>query len=229
MNEYASFIKTKFDQFKRKSAFAPLVCWPVCDDDGMIRAFLRPVTADFRITSPHYVSLFSQWRRENPTVSRGVFEITDERTERWLDNLVINRDDRILFMVVDLNGKELGHLGFSTFKYDEREAEVDYVLRGVKDTLPGLMYYAMIALMRLGLSELDLRVISLRVFADNEHAVKFYERCGFSITGRIPLYWSVLPDGEERWEEEPAHAGQEPGRFYSEMILNNAFIQSKMA
>ena len=186
---------------------------------------MKPVIKEYKVVAPHYIQMLSQWRKDNPIISLGAFEITDSRTERWLDNLVIGRDDRILFILEDLEGLEIGHLGYSSFDYSRKECEIDKVLRAVKAVVPGVMHFAMESLLYWGMSDLKLERIILKVLSDNHHAIKFYESLGFSYIGTIPLYKRRLSD-ETRWEEIPECEGQQPGKFYSVMLFDKSHLKS---
>ena len=136
---------------------------------------------EFRTVWPDLAVIFARWRNENPTMSSDKFIATCEGTAQWLDNMVISRDDRILFLILSLDGVKIGHIGYSSFNYEEKCCEVDAVLRGEKLSMPGMMTCALGALIHWGLNDLQLENIRLRVFDDNLHAIDFYKRNCFSI------------------------------------------------
>lgn len=195
---YEEQVTKKLNQYKRKQTSDKLVLIPILDAEERTIGFLRPITADFKTTIAGCVELLSVWRAENPTLSPTRFHVTHEGTERWMNHLVIDNDQRILFMVEDTGGNYIGHMGFAGFDYTARSAEVDLVLRGRKDTAYGLMEYAIRALVRWGIQELGLEHISLDVLWDNAHAISFYERCGFQKGELIPLTREDA-QGEIRW------------------------------
>ncbi len=186
------------DQYKRKSETDMLILVPILDNQGKTVGFLRPVTADYKVSIPNCVSLFSNWRKENPAISAARFEITDERTDTWLQKLIIHNDNRILFMVQDVSGKNIGHIGFAGFRDDIATAEVDSVLKGVKTGYPRFMEFAMYALLKWGREVMALKNFDLEVLWNNTHAIAFYERCGFVKDYLIPLERIELPD-ETKW------------------------------
>lgn len=219
MNTYKDFIKDTFDHYKCKHPFDLLKRIPVYDNENKICAFLRPITKDYKTTMPGCVSLLSKWRRENPTISTGTFEVADTRTEKWLENHVLGRDDRIIFMIVDLKGANIGHIGYASFDYENKKCEVDSVLRGVKGIYPGMMTFAMNSLLYWGISCLKLEHIRLKVFSDNTGAVKFYELCGFFFIRNIPLYKVILPE-EEKWDIAPDNYTGTIDKYYTEMAID---------
>lgn len=160
-------LKEKLNQYKRKRNSDNLILLPILDADKNTVGFLRPITADFKATINRCVELLSRWRAENPTLSPTRFHVTAEGTERWINNLVVDNDQRILFMVQDLRENYIGHMGFTGFDCAAQSAEVDLVVRGEKNVALGLMEYAVQALVRWGKRELGLRHISLDVLWDN--------------------------------------------------------------
>lgn len=217
LEDYSLFIKKTFDRYKGKSRHRPLKTLPIYDEERRICAYLRPITQNYRISLPECSELLGKWRQENPSIATGTFQVTRERTEKWLDMHIIDREDRILFLIVGLDGQFLGHMGFSSFDYEKKTCEVDAVLRGVKGLYPGLMRYAMRSLINWGIHELHLDHITLKVFSDNSHAIRFYEKCGFEFAKLIPLAKVVRP-GEEKWEICPWPQDTAPERYYAEMI-----------
>lgn len=217
MERFRKTVNRTLYAYKRKSKNDYLVLLPIYDKGAQVVAFLRPITKDFRVTTPECVALLSKWRVENPSIATGTFEVTHERTEKWLDNLVIENDNRILFLIQAIDGSYLGHIGFAAFDDKKEGAEIDSVLRGVKDTSPGLMEWAMETIMQWGKDVLRLKEISLKVFSDNLHAIAFYKRCGFREDILIPLIKVVLP-GEEKWEIATPEESAEAGRYYLQMI-----------
>ncbi len=163
-----------------------MTCIPVYDEKDRIQGWLRPVTRDYRVTMPWCTELFARWRNENPSMSSERFTATTDGTERWLDEQVIDRGDRILFLIVTVDGHNIGHIGFSSFGWEEKSCEVDAVLRGEKSTHPGLMTHAMRALLDWGLWDLQLEIIRLRVLPDNFHAIRFYRKNHFRIERENP-------------------------------------------
>lgn len=202
MQSFREFVKTTFDHLKCKAKNDPLVSLPVRNSSGKLIAFMTPIIQEYAVLDPKLPELLTRWRIENPTISTGKFIATSERTERWLDQLVVGRDDRLIFMIKSIDGVPLGHIGFSSFNYDDVSAEIDSVLRGVKEGYPGLMSLATEQLIQWGYQTLKLKSVTLSVYSDNESAVRFYERLGFVKTVVKPLYKIVLAD-EEKLEIAP--------------------------
>lgn len=184
--------------YKRKQAKDKLILIPILDSKENTVGFLRPLTADFNITIPDCVELLDRWRAENPTLSPSRFPITHERTRRWVKESIINNDRRILFLIQALDGRYVGHMGFTAICPEDSCAEIDLVVRGIKDVMPGLMGYAMEALIGWGKRELRLEHIAVMVLWDNIKGIEFYHRCGFEKEEVIPLL-KVEKENEINW------------------------------
>lgn len=179
MEAYETFVKAVFDSFKCMRRHDLLRCIPIYDEDEALVGYLRPITRDYRESLHGCAQQLALWRNANPSLSAEPFTATEETTEDWLDYQVIGRADRLLFYIVLIDHRRVGHIGFSSFDYSARCCEVDAVLRGEKDALPGIMTFALRALIRWGLAALRLKAIELRVFSDNGHAIAYYTRNSF--------------------------------------------------
>lgn len=204
-----------FNSYKCANEFDEIKSIPIISD-GEIQGYLMPVNYYYKSLHSEYISLFSKWRKENPEGFASIFEVTDKRTEYWLDNILLKREDRILFVIYSLDGTPVGHIGFSSFNYDSKECEIDNVVRGNKTGNKGIMSFALSSLIQWGKRALGLEEILLRVLSDNTHAVKFYEKNGFKKLYDIPLY--KTDDGNEiRWIEDKI--GDKPDRYFTKMKL----------
>lgn len=203
--------------YKRKQAKDKLTLLPILDSGGDTIGFLHPITADFEKTIPECVELLDRWRTENPTLSPSRFPITHERTRRWVTNSIINNDKRILFMIQTLEGRNVGHIGFTNIDFDRHSAEVDMVLRGEPVEISGFMRYAMETLVQWGKRELLLEHIDLVVLPYNERAIAFYHHCGFREDGIVPLL-KIEENNEISWIRCKEHV-PDPEFYFIHMIL----------
>jgi len=152
----------------------------------------RPVSALLRSVAPaglprhaRDVELITEWRNLHPRCFMTEFVATCERTARWLAEQVVQEDRRILFLLDQLDGCSLGHMGLIA-DWEEGFGEADAILRG-RDGLPGVMGGALTTLMTWARDGLGLKRIGLRVRSDNPQAVRFYKRLGLVETSRVPL------------------------------------------
>lgn len=198
MTEYEGYITTILNYYKR---MFPITI-KVVNDHGEHIANLVSITKEYRQYYQNLPKLLGMWRMENPSLSTSKFVITEENTTNWLDNLVIGRKDRILFIIHSLDMRPIGHIGYSSFDFIEHTAEIDCVLRGEMSPVPKLMHHTLNAMLEWGKKTLLLKKILLSVNKENPRAIKLYKDCGFEELYDIPLFKRELPNGEIRWDED---------------------------
>lgn len=195
-------ICNKLKEYKRSKQTDILHMLPVYTED-VLSGYLRPLTFDYKVSMPGIVSELSKWRRENPYAGTGTFEVTDDRTEKWLKTFILENEKRILFIIIDLNNRYIGHIGLAGFDFVNSSSDIDAVLRGKKDAVKGIMGAALGTIMRWGKEELQLKDFFLDVFNDNIHAINFYINHGFCEESRIALVKKDYGD-EVKWETDYA-------------------------
>jgi RimJ/RimL family protein N-acetyltransferase len=220
MNRFKKNSIQILNEYKSKNLFTPLKCIPIWNQNMVFQGYLRPVTQDYRITVPDCAVLLTKWRNENADMSPDPFAATTESTQRWLDHAVLEREDRILFLILSSNGTKVGQIGFSSLDEKAKSMEIDAVIRGEKGICPGMMSYALNSLIRWGFSTLKMEKITLRVLSSNLHAIQFYKRNLFFKTGDIPLY-QTIGSPREQWTAERQNADQMAEKFYTRMQLDN--------
>jgi RimJ/RimL family protein N-acetyltransferase len=131
------------------------------------------------------MELLSAWRRMHEQWFPATFKVTIEGTALWYRAGVIDAPDRLLF-IVEGPGGYLGHVGLFRFDFSDGTCEIDNIVRGNRG-LPGVMGPAIAMMMAWGEREFGIQGFRLQTFADNERALRLYERLGFRETARNPL------------------------------------------
>lgn len=155
------------------------------------------------------MELLSNWRKKHEAWFMAQFPISIERTVTWFKNKVTGASDRVLFMV-EIDGVYVGHVGLFRFNFANLTCEIDNIVRGEDNVMPGIMGDAIINLMNWGQATLGIKNYTLQTFSNNERALRLYNRLGFVEIKRIPLIYQTTAEGGE-WIE--ALAG------YSEPII----------
>jgi perosamine synthetase len=185
---------------------------PLYPEEG----FLLPV-CELHADDDALISTLSQWRRENAFAFPTQFPVTDAGTKSWLRTRLLDTPDRMLFLLVDKHGREIGHLGFASCLNDRGEMELDNIVRGVKTGYPGIMRNAMRALMKWAHEVIGPQSFFLRVFADNEHAVHFYRDLGYVDDQKQPLRKQVRGENISYVAVEPGDAAA-PDKVFLRMV-----------
>jgi len=135
------------------------------------------------------VRRLGRWRKENEKWYLSQFPVSPRRTKLWFVYHVTAQPDRLLF-IISKRGKYVGHVGLFRFDFLKGSAEIDNVLRGEKE-FKGIMEISILAVMRWGEQNLDIKNYSLKVLSDNTRAVRLYEKLGFKTIKKIPLHYEM--------------------------------------
>lgn len=133
------------------------------------------------------IELLTKWRKENQHAFPSQFNVTFEGTKNWTDKQLLQLKDRILFFANDEKNQPIGHVGLFRFDYQKKACELDNIIRGVNGEAKGIMTSACKTIIDFAKKELGMKEIYLRVFSDNESALKLYENLGFKEILRVPL------------------------------------------
>jgi RimJ/RimL family protein N-acetyltransferase len=192
---------------------------------GVLVARLLPVTwAD---DSPESVAVLAEWRKAASDAFPSQFPVTLAGTRRWLVHQLLELSERLLFWVTDLGGRRIGHVGLFHFNFELNEVELDNIVRGAQNALPGVMEASIRALIDWTFETLGMHALTLRVFADNIRAIRLYQRCGFQEVQLTPM--SCVVEGEVvRWVEAEDES-QPVGRYFSTMALPRSRSQQALA
>lgn len=205
--EYKEYIQQTIRTYKDENII--LKVW----EGDTLRARLVPVG---NYTESHG-KMVMMWREANQIGFANRFEGTMEKTKYWFENVLLPNDERILFFIHLGSGIVIGHLGFATFDFENKSAEIDNVVRGVKSLGEGVMSLATQTLINWGRERLLLNDIYLRVLDDNPHAITFYEKLGFTEYSRIPLF---RVESKDMIEWKPLEfKGCEPEKYFIVMKL----------
>jgi RimJ/RimL family protein N-acetyltransferase len=164
------------------------------------------------------IELLANWRENAAHAFPSQFPVTLVGTHRWLIRQLLEVPDRLLFWVTGIDGTRVGHLGLFRFNFDRRQVEIDNVVRGRVDLLPGVMQAALETLMGWTFSALHMETLALRVFADNERAIQLYRRTGFHELAKTPM--ARIEEGDTvRWVEMDGTVGGTVDRYLTTMQL----------
>ena len=177
------------------TAKAPYLCIPV----GLpVEAVLRPVATAAGRVDAYDVHVLTEWRNRFVSSFLTEFVATEERTERWLTEVVGPDETRILFMLDDALGTTVGYLGLAFIDWENLTGEADAIVRGA-DTAPGVMARAMFTLLDWAREQLGLKSVRARVRSDNP-ALRFFLKFATE-TKRVPLH-AVETPGMISWVED---------------------------
>jgi len=121
------------------------------------------------------------WRRKNaPYFFFDQLPSLESFTKYLTDGPILTKQ-RILFLILK-DTTIVGHLGLAT--HGQKPATIDNVIRGVGEgdsRMAGLMARGLQAMLSWAQEIHGIHTFRLEVRSDNNKAIEFYEKCGFSI------------------------------------------------
>jgi len=185
MQDYEVFIKNIINAFKSNYFENPEKYSIPIIHNGEKIGRLRPIPNKIKGDAINDVTLQTKWRNlHKDSFLVEPFIATDERTLSWLTDTYFNNDDRIIFMIEDIDNIPIGHLGFENFIYNEQKCEYGRLIRG--DVSPiergkrvNLIELAQITFLNWGFNFLNLKLVYGTQFADNWTVNMLHAKCGF--------------------------------------------------
>ncbi|MFZ6692472.1 GNAT family N-acetyltransferase [Undibacterium sp. SXout20W] len=165
-----------------------------------VQAYLRVISTVEGKLDPVDLSLLSDWRNKYVKSFLTEFHSYPERTAKWLTNYVHQSDGKILFMLENLDGVRLGHIGLAFINWETGYGEADAIVSG-GDSPRGLMKLALQTTLKWARNQLSLTTLGVRVRSDNT-ALDFYKKVGFEETKRVPLRFEKNGDDINWFEDE---------------------------
>lgn len=197
-------------------------CQPILVD-GRMCGRLRPLTAD-TLQNDEEIAMLTAWRSASQEWFTSQFPVTEQGTRSWLQNQILDADDRILFFVEDADMTPVGQVGLLHYDEESKTCEFDNLLRGKKGRFGNIILYALFALGIWSVRELGLKTGYLNVLADNNRAIPIYHRLGFQEVKRVPLV--RMTEGEiTRWiPAEPTWQGEVEKYLVTMMVDPELFL-----
>ena len=176
-SKFVQLLKANED---RRKSFELAVSMPSGRRMGALRLIDKARSID-----PLLTSNLTKWRNATKQFFLTQFNATEERTQQWLDNIVLPSGDRLLFELLDDTGGTIGHAGVCNL--NEHSCELDNFIRGESGGDPGLFVAAECTLLHWLFCDLGLETVSLYVFSNNWIPISNHISIGFSISKKHAL------------------------------------------
>lgn len=172
------YVRAKIRQAKDRG-----LALPVVDEAGVLLSTLKVCAG-----TEEEARLAAAWREREKQWFPTLFPFDPAGTLRWLKQGVLGNPERILFFLEDPAGVPWGHAGLALFQWgNPPSCEIDSILRGRADVARGAMTPVLRCLIAWAKEELGMPRVELKVFSENEKAIRLYERLGFCPVRSIPM------------------------------------------
>jgi len=161
-------------------------------------AYLELIT-EKDIHNKKLIEKITHWRGKHKSCFLSEFIPTYKRTQKWLDNAIIQNENRLLFKIFTNENLLVGHIGAI---YKENYIEYDNYILGSKIEIKdfALIIAQMFLLWLIEIEKVDYILGNVR--SDNHHAMNFHLRTGFKIHKKTPLKKIVISDTEFKFETD---------------------------
>ena len=139
----------------------------------------------------------TQWREKFKSCFLSEFIPTFERTQKWLDSAIIQNENRVLFKIYTNENLLVGHIGAI---YKGNYIDYDYYILGYKVDVKD---FAVTIARKFLLWVIEIEKVDYilgNVRSDNQHAIDFHLRTGFTIHTKKPLKKVSINDDEFKFD-----------------------------
>lgn len=158
---------------------------PIFDSEGHCLGTLECVDRVL-VKDPIVIAELTDWRARYMRYFLTQFVATSERTERWLKQVVLPSNDRMLFLICSEEGKPVGNFGVCNIGFVQ--GELDNLIRGRKGGHPKLVFYSEVAMLSWMFGPLSLKTANLHVFSSNIKTIQLHSSVGFTISSSQRLH-----------------------------------------
>lgn len=163
----------------------------ITDKTGASLGSLTRITAA-NLCDEELIASLTKWRNNNRHCFLTQFVATVQRTASWLQSAVIPDTTRAMYIIKDVSGVSVGHLG--VLHLDSETPELDNMIRGVSSGNPQIMYWAEVALIKALFSRNGVRALSGHVLSNNWVPLSLHRSVGFEKVGKLSVSKRVVND-----------------------------------
>jgi len=148
-------------------------------------ATLTPLTICDVFMGSEIIKFMTKWREFYKDSFFTKFKGSNERTFVWLQNTIIKDDNRMFFIIKDISGEIVAHIGI--IFYDKSVCELDNLIKDVNCRIPGVITFTEKRIIKWLFMQIGIKKITGRLFSDNIKARSLHKKCGFKEVKEIKL------------------------------------------
>jgi UDP-4-amino-4,6-dideoxy-N-acetyl-beta-L-altrosamine N-acetyltransferase len=133
------------------------------------------------------LDLIVKWRND-PEVLRYLFSylpISSASQRQWYQRYLTDDRQQTFVIVLKDENKPVGTIGLSVIDHRDQKAELGIMIGEKGERGKGVGEEALRLLIGYAFTQMNLRKIKALAFADNETAIRLYEKCGFRREGLL--------------------------------------------
>jgi [ribosomal protein S5]-alanine N-acetyltransferase len=140
------------------------------------------------ITMNDVTESYLSWLNDEETtrgLASGVFPSNIEELKKFVEGVISNRNVVMLAICDQLNNEHIGNIKLDNFDWVSRTCELGLLIGNKKYWGKGIGYEVCQLTLNYAFTDLNIRKVSLAVYANNPAAIKLYEKLGFQKEGAL--------------------------------------------
>ena len=166
------------------------------EEKGHPIGMMRPLTAR-HLDKMNVIEKLTDWRNVNMANFLTHFEASTERTQTWVQNVLLASRGQMLWLVYNQNGDLVGHYGFKNLT--PQSVMLDNAIRGERQGHPKLFVMAGKALVQWLWQMTSVQRIEAYVMANNIASIMMNRQIGFQGWRLKPLVRRIT-EGTTHWD-----------------------------
>jgi len=165
----------KLDEIKQEKNFS-------------INIFFKSYTISLKLvdTSDETIELLYNLRKMYRDMFATDFEMTPEKTRNWIKKLILESQDRILFLIL-VDNKKIGCIGHGGYNEKENSSQLDNMMKDPSCNISGIMTIVEKVYLKWMFEFFELSKITGYLFSDNEKMMRVHLECGWKLIDKVPI------------------------------------------
>lgn len=165
----------KLDEIKQEKNFS-------------INIFFKSYTISLKLvdTSDETIELLYNLRKMYRDMFATDFEMTPEKTRNWIKKLILESQDRILFLIL-VDNKKIGCIGHGGYNEKENSSQLDNMMKDPSCNISGIMTIVERVYLKWMFEFFELSKITGYLFSDNEKMMRVHLECGWKLIDKVPI------------------------------------------
>ena len=167
-------------------------------------------------TSEDTINLLYRLRKKYRNMFATDFHMTKEKTKEWINKLILENPERVLFIIY-LNNTKIGCIGHGGFDEKNNSSQLDNMMKDPTCKISGIMTVVEKVYLNWMFDFFNLSKITGYLFSDNERMMNIHKECGWVLVGDVPIKKNSYDDCT-RWEEIKNFSNNENAERYFNII-----------
>ena len=156
--------------------------------DSSITIFFKSYTISLELidTSDETIDLLYNLRKMYRDMFATDFKMTKEKTKKWIKELILDSQDRILF-IISINKRKIGCIGHGGYNEKENSSQLDNMMKDPSCKISGVMTIVEKIYLKWMFDFFELSKITGYLFSDNEKMMNIHRECGWKLLDKVPI------------------------------------------